>query len=375
MSATAADLRGRAVVICCGTGGVGKTTTAAALALSAARAGRRAVVVTIDPAKRLADTLGLDQLSDTPSEIDPALWTTAHGAGDRAAPGGTLHALMLDTKATFDRLVAGEAVDPEQAQRILDNPFYRNVSGALGGTQEYMAAEKLYELHQDGRFDVIVVDTPPSRHALDFLDAPARLLRLLDNRVFRLLMAPTKAGMRVASIALQSFLRTVSRVVGTGVIEDVIAFMQAFEGMESGFRERAEHVQALISDQGTAFVLVTSPRRDAVEEAEFFAARLVDAHLGVALLVVNRVHPRFGDESPEGLRARAGAYEPGSELAVLYANLADYREVAERERDAVHGLSERVGGDVSTVWVPLLDHDVHDFATLSEIATHIAPEF
>jgi anion-transporting ArsA/GET3 family ATPase len=238
-----------------------------------------------------------------------------------------------------------------------------------------MAAEKLYELHQDGRFEVIVVDTPPSRHALDFLDAPARLLRLLDNRVFRLLMAPTRAGMRVASIALQSFLKTVARVVGTGVIEDVVAFMQAFEGMESGFRERAEHVQALISDPSTAFVLVTSPRRDAVEEAEFFAARLADAQLDVATLVVNRVHPRFGDEAPEGLRARAHAFPPESQLAVLYANLADYREVADRERETVHGLSERVGGDVSTVYVPLLDHDVHDFTTLSEVAAHIAPTF
>ena len=366
-----ADLRGREVVICCGTGGVGKTTTAAALALAAARAGRRAVVVTIDPAKRLADTLGLAALSDTPSEIDPARWH----AGDPAARTGSLHALMLDTKATFDRLVTGEAADAEQAQCILDNPFYRNVSSALGGTQEYMAAEKLYELHHDERFDLIVVDTPPSRHALDFLDAPARLLRLLDNRVFRLLMMPTRTGMRMASIALQSFLRTVARVVGTGVIDDVVAFMQAFEGMENGFRSRAEHVQQLIGDPSTAFVLVTSPRRDAVDEAEYFASRLAAAGLGVATLVVNRVHPRFGDEAPEGLRVRAQAYDVGSPLAVLYDNLADYRDVTERERAAVHGLAQRVGGDVGTVWVPLLHHDVHDFTTLAEVAAHIAPSF
>ncbi len=362
------DLADRHIVICCGTGGVGKTTTAAALAVEAARAGRRAVVVTIDPAKRLADTLGLAALSDTASEIDPTLWRADDG--DSPAT-GSLHALMLDTKSTFDRLVTRYAGDEEQAQRILGNGFYRNVSGALGGTQEYMAAEKLHELHEDGRFDLIVVDTPPSRHALDFLDAPARLLRLLDNRVFRLLMMPTRAYLRVASVAVQTFLRTVARVVGTQVIDDVVGFFQAFEGMEAGFRERAGHVQRLISDPSTAFVLVTSARRDAIDEAEFFAHRLDESSLGVSALIVNRVHPEFGDESPEGLRVRARAFGAGSRLALLYENLADYRQVADRERAAVSGVATGVGEGVPTVWVPLLDHDVHDFPSLAEVAHHL----
>jgi anion-transporting ArsA/GET3 family ATPase len=365
------DLVDRHIVICCGTGGVGKTTTAAAFAVEAARAGRRAVVVTIDPAKRLADTLGLAALSDTATEIDPALWR----ARDASATSGSLHALMLDTKSTFDRLVARYAGDDGQAQRILANGFYRNVSGALGGTQEYMAAEKLYELHDDGRFDLIVVDTPPSRHALDFLDAPARLLRLLDNRVFRLLMMPTRAYLRVASVAIQTFFRTIARVVGTQVIDDVVGFFQAFEGMEAGFRERANNVQELIDDPTTAFVLVTSARRDAVEEAAFFARRLEESSLGVTALVVNRVHPAFGDESPDGLRARAKAFPVGSRLAVLYDNLADYREVADRERSAVSDVADRVGDAVPTVWVPLLDHDVHDFPSLAEVATHLGARF
>ncbi|MFM8238395.1 MAG: ArsA family ATPase, partial [Actinomycetota bacterium] len=276
----------RRVVICCGSGGVGKTTTAAAIALMAARRGRRACVVTIDPARRLADTLGLAGLTNQAAEIDPALWAVG---GTDLVGGGSLSALMLDTKSTFDRLVTRNAPDAEQAARILDNRFYRNVSGALGGTQEYMAMEKLHELHDEGGFDLIVVDTPPTRHALDFLDAPERLLRLLDNRIFRLLMTPTRVSMRVASVAVQTFLHTVGRVVGSEVVDDVIEFLRAFDGMEEGFRTRAAAVGALLGDPGTAFVLVTAPRRDAVEEATFFAERLAEDGRGVAALIVNRV--------------------------------------------------------------------------------------
>ena len=217
----------RHIVVCCGTGGVGKTTVAAVFAVEGARRGRNAVVVTIDPAKRLANTLGLDSLSNTAHEIDRARWDPT---GD-APPSGRLSALMLDTKSTFDDLVATYAEDDDQTQRILANRFYRNVSTALSGTQEYMAMEKLYELHENGGYDLVVVDTPPTRHALDFLDAPQRLTRLLDNRIFRMLMMPTRAYLRVASAAVQRFLRTVSRVVGTEVIDDVVAFFRAFEGM------------------------------------------------------------------------------------------------------------------------------------------------
>lgn len=368
-------VRDRGVVICCGSGGVGKTTTAAVLALQGARLGRNACVVTIDPAKRLANALGLDRLSDTPSEIDPSRWRTAH-----SAPGGRLSALMLDTKSTFDSLVVRHAESPEQARRILENTFYRNVSGALGGTQEYMAMEKLHELHDAGGFDLIVVDTPPTRHALDFLDAPRRLTRLLDNRIFRLLMMPTRAYLRVASLAVQTFLRTVSRVVGSEVVEDVIAFFRAFEGMEEGFRVRATTVEALLADPDTAFVLVTSPRRDAVEEATYFADRLSDHHQRVEALIVNRVHPLFGDESPDGLRARARELtaHPGADpaaahrLAVLYENLADFREIAVRERRHLEGLRDRIGSG-SVTFVPYLAHDVYDFDALSEVGRALFP--
>jgi anion-transporting ArsA/GET3 family ATPase len=371
----------RHIVVCCGTGGVGKTTAAAVFAVEGARRGRNTVVVTIDPAKRLANTLGLDSLSNTPHEIERRRWDR----GGTAPPGGRLSALMLDTKSTFDQLVTKHAGDDEQTQRILANTFYRNVSTALSGTQEYMAMEKLHELHEEGGYDLIVVDTPPTRHALDFLDAPRRLTRLLDNRIFRLLMMPTRAYLRAVSAGVQAFLRTVSKVVGSEVINDVVAFFQAFEGMEEGFRDRATEVLALLADASSSFVLVTSPRRDAVEEAAFFAERLSESDIPVEGLIVNRVHPSFGDERVEGLRARAETLALKSvdtgpvagdgaasaeRLATLYANLADFRQVAERERHHVAGVKARAGR-AAIAYVPFLARDVYDFDALAEVGRHL----
>jgi anion-transporting ArsA/GET3 family ATPase len=373
--------RDRHIVVCCGTGGVGKTTVAAVFAVEGARRGRNAVVVTIDPAKRLANTLGLDALSNTAHEIERGRWDP----GGASPPGGRLSALMLDTKSTFDHLVGTYAADEEQAQRILANRFYRNVSTALSGTQEYMAMEKLHELDEEGGYDLIVVDTPPSRHALDFLDAPRRLTRLLDNRIFRLLMMPTRAYLRVASAAVQRFLRTVSKVVGTEVIDDVVAFFRAFEGMEEGFRDRAASVLALLADPSSSFVLVTSPRRDAVEEAAFFAERLAESDIPVEGLIVNRVHPPFGDEGVDGLRARAETLAAkvsdttpvagdgaaaADRLAALYENLADFRQVAERERHHVAGIKARAGR-AAVAYVPFLARDVYDFDALAEVGRHL----
>ena len=346
----------RAVVVCCGSGGVGKTTTAAALAVEGARRRRRACVVTIDPAKRLADALGLEQLTNEPGRIE----------GDWP---GELWALMLDTKTTFDSLVARYAASPEQAEGILRNRLYRNIAGALSGTQEYMAMEKLHELHEEGRFDLIVVDTPPTRNALDFLDAPRRLTRFLDNRVFRLLMMPTRAYMKAMSVATQAFLRTVSRVVGGEVVADAVAFFQAFEGMEEGFRTRAQRVLALLSDERTAFVLVASPRHDAVEEALFFAAKLGESQIGVDALVVNRLHPRFGTGSAGEARLRAQS-SAGTPLAGLYANLADFRQVAEREESHFADLADRVA-PAPVTRVPFLAADVHDLDGLRRVGEHL----
>jgi anion-transporting ArsA/GET3 family ATPase len=346
----------RRILVCCGSGGVGKTTTAAVLALEAARRGRRAVVVTIDPAKRLADALGLDGLTGTATRIE----------GDWP---GELSALMLDTKSTFDDLVVANASTPEQGRRILENRFYRNISGALSGTQEYMAMEKLYELHQRSDFDLVVVDTPPTRNALDFIDAPRRLSRFLDHRLFRMVTAPGRGVMKAVNIAAQTFLRTVAKVVGAEVIDDAVAFFQAFEGMEDGFRERADAVLQLLSDEDTAFVLVASPRRDTIEEATYFAAKLAEAGIAVRALVVNRMHPRFGDGAVERSLAGAAGLE-GSELGGLYRNLAEFQLVASREEEHLSGLAEAVA-PAPVVRVPFLPSDVHDLDGLTEVGAYL----
>ena len=229
---------------------------------------------------------------------------------------------MLDTKTTFDDLVVTYAADPEQAERILANRFYRNISGALSGTQEYMAAEKLYELHEEADFDLVVVDTPPTRNALDFLDAPERLNRFLDHRLYRILMTPTRAYLKAVNVAAQAFLRTLSKVVGGDVLQDAIAFFQAFDGMEQGFRDRAKRVVELLTAPDTAYVLVASPRTDTVEEASFFAEKLAENDVAIAALVVNRMHPTFGT----GTAADAGAQ------AEVHAGTAARRAVGQPGR-------------------------------------------
>jgi anion-transporting ArsA/GET3 family ATPase len=362
----------RHVVIVCGSGGVGKTTTAAALALEGARQGRRAAVVTIDPARRLANALGLNALSDSPAVISPEIWDPQ----GRAPGGATFSALMLDPKSTFDRLVGRYAKDDAQAQRILANRFYQNIAGALSGTQEYMAMEKLFELDESGDYDLIVVDTPPTRNALDFLDAPRRLTSFLDARTFRWFLAPTRAGMKVVSTAARGFLRTVGRTVGVEVLDDAVEFFGAFEGMYDGFRARAKKVMALIDDPGTAFVLVSSPRRDAVEEAQYFAERLAEFKLDVDALVINRIHPRFSDLAPSTSRGRAaaltGTSAAGSTLAALYDNLADFDDVADREARNLGGLADKVAPAGVTL-VPFLERDVADVSGLDEVAAFLFP--
>lgn len=342
------------IVVCTGSGGVGKTTTAAVIALEGARAGRKTVVVTIDPAKRLADALGLEGLTNTPSRIE----------GDWP---GELWALMLDTKGTFDDLVTKHATEPGQAERILGNRFYRNISGALSGTQEYMAMEKLYELHEEHDFDLVVVDTPPTRNALDFLDAPRRLTRFLDHRLYRVVMAPTRGIVKAVGVATQAFLRSVSRVVGGDVVGDAITFFQAFDGMEQGFKDRAQRVLELLTHPTTAFVLVTAPRPDVVNEASYFADRLAEGGITIRALIVNRIHPRFTDRSATELRALADTLH-GTELADLLTNLADFAALADTEERHLEGLTARVA-PAPVVRVPFLAQDVHDLIGLSEVGS------
>lgn len=350
------------VIVCCGSGGVGKTTTAAVLGLEAARRGRRAVVVTIDPARRLADALGLtDGLAAEPQRIELA-----------AAPEGELWAMMLDTAATFDGLVRRHADDDAQVERILENSFYRNIAGALSGTQEYMAAETLHMLHADPRFDLVIVDTPPSRNALDFLEAPGVLARFLDHRLFKLLMLPTRGGLRVIGTATQPVVRAIGKVVGSEVLADSVAFFQAFAGMESGFRERADEVVALIRAPATSFVVVASPRQDTITEAVWFAGQLVDQGVGVTAVIVNRAHPEFGagTAADADRRAEACSGDDDADVCVLWRNVGHLRRLREAETQALQVLTDTVGASDVAV-LPLLDTDVHDLEGLWEIVGHL----
>ena len=343
--------------------GVGKTTVSATFALAAARAGRRSCVVTVDPARRLADALGVQSLPNTPSEV-PGDWP------------GHLHALMLDAKGTFDDLVQHYARTPEQAEAILANRLYQNLSGALSGTQEYMAMEKLYELVHSGQFDIVVVDTPPTRNALDLLDAPRRLTRFLENRLFRALMVPTRMGLRAVGVATTALLRTIAKVAGSEIVQDAVSFFQAFEGMEEGFRNRASAVRELLADPSTAYVLVTSGRPDAVGEAGYFAEKLAERQVTVSALVVNRIAPSFGDGTD---RARRGVDSGGRgpeemptapQLADLEANLAELNALAAREEEAITDLVRRVA-PAPVGRVPLFADDVHELAGLRRAADHL----
>ena len=344
------------VVICCGSGGVGKTTTAAAIALQAAHRGRRAVVLTIDPARRLADAMGVPgQLGNEPVRL---LGAGEVGDGRGA---GELWALMLDAGTTFDGLVRAYAADDVQAERILANGFYRNVASSLSGTQEYMAAERLHALHLDPRFDLVVVDTPPSRNALDFLTAPNTLKRFIDHPLFKLMMLPTRRGLRVLNLAAQPVLRSIGKAVGGEVLADAIAFFQAFQGMETGFRQRADEVNALVLSPVTRFVLVASPRRDTVDEAAYFAQRLADMEIPVAAMVVNRCTPQFGDLPARRPRTAAGQ--------AAFDNLVTLTSRASAERAHVAStLGEAAAG---ATWVPLLPADVHDLDALEQIGFHL----
>ncbi len=352
MTALSEVVNHKGIVVCCGSGGVGKTTVAAAIGLHGALVGRRTCVVTIDPARRLADALGLESLSNVPGRID----------GDWP---GELWALMLDPKGTFDQLVGRYAGSKEQADAILGNRMYKNLSGALSGTHEYMAMEKLYELHEDDDFDLIVVDTPPTRNALDFLDAPRRLTRFLENRFFRILMTPTRAYLRAVGVATQAFLRTISRVVGAEVVDDAVEFFRAFEGMEEGFKNRANRVLELLSDESTAFVLVASPRRDAIVEASFFADKLAESGIAVEALVVNRLHPHFGGGDASGAEVLGDEAADGR-LEILRSNLASLELVAEREEAHLSELTAKVS-PAPVARVRLLPSDVHDVGGLQTL--------
>ncbi|GAA0811690.1 ArsA family ATPase [Spirilliplanes yamanashiensis] len=357
------------IVVCCGAGGVGKTTTAAALGVRAAeRHGRRTVVLTIDPARRLAQSLGLTELDNTPRQVKGI---------DTDSSGGELHAMMLDMKRTFDEVVQAHT-DPARAQEIFANPFYQAMSSTFSGTQEYMAMEKLGQLRSRDEWDLIVVDTPPSRSALDFLDAPARLSRFLDGRMLRLLMAPARAGGRsmfnLVTASFGVFSRVVQKVIGAQLLTDLSGFVAALDSMFGGFRQRAERTYQVLQDRETAFLLVAAPEPDAVREAQYFAERLVAERMPLAGLVLNRVHSTTLDLDAAASLAAADALDAAGDQAVtadaLRVHAALVRQT-EREAQVAQRFTAAFPA-VPTVPVTAQPADIHDVDGLRTIGDALA---
>jgi anion-transporting ArsA/GET3 family ATPase len=351
------------IVVCCGSGGVGKTTTAASLGVRAADHGRRACVLTIDPARRLAQSLGLQELDNNPRLIS--------GVGSK---GGALFAMMLDMKRTFDEIVLQHA-DEERAAQIFENPFYQSLSSSFAGTQEYMAMEKLGQLHREaldrGEWDLVIVDTPPSRSALDFLDAPARLGSFLDGRLIRILLAPARAGgkayLKVFGGAFTLVSNALTKVLGAQLLSDIQALVAGLDSVFGGFRERAERTYALLQDPGTSFLVVAGPERDALREASYFVERLQHDGMPLAGLILNRVHSTSADDVSA---ARAeGAAEELAELdqhELTAALLHLHAETMRRHERETHMLGRFSGAhpNVPVVVVPALAGDVHDLEGL-----------
>lgn len=361
------------IIVCCGSGGVGKTTTAAALGLRAAERGRKVVVLTIDPARRLAQSMGLSELDNTPRVVKGV-------TGD-----GELQAMMLDMKRTFDEVVLAHA-EPERARAIMENPFYQSLSAGFAGTQEYMAMEKLGQLRAAEEWDLIVVDTPPSRSALDFLDAPNRLGSFLDGKVIRILTAPAKVGgrsaMKFLNVGMGLFTGTLGKIFGAQLLTDVQTFVSAMDSMFGGFRERADRTYQLLKAPGTAFLVVAAPERDALREAAYFVDRLAADRMPLAGLVLNRVH---GTGAPQLTAERAlaaaealeenGSENSSPEAELLAAGLlrlhAERMQIMSRER-RTRDRFVSVYPDVPIVEVAALPGDVHDLDGLRAIGERLS---
>ena len=369
------------IIVCCGSGGVGKTTTAAAIGLRAAEHGRQVCVLTVDPARRLAQSMGLTSLDNTPRLVD--------GIDDEA--GGSLHAMMLDMKHTFDEIVEAHS-DPARAAQILANPFYQSLSSSFAGTQEYMAMEKLGQLRRSDEWDLIVVDTPPSRSALDFLDAPERLGRFLDGRLIKILTAPVKAGRpfgRVLNAGLSVMTGAMTKLLGGQLLRDAQTFITAFDTMFGGFRERADATYRLLQAPGTSFLVIATPEPDALREASYFVERLAEERMPLAGLILNRVHAASGTRvsaarslaAAETLEAAYAAAD-GGEAAPAGSQASALTAAALRlhaERMSLGEREQRVGGSFTSVHpavpvieVPALPEDVHDLAGLRRIGEAFA---
>jgi anion-transporting ArsA/GET3 family ATPase len=355
-------LDGKHVCICAGSGGVGKTTTAAAVAMGMAAQGLRVAVLTIDPARRLANSLGLSELGNEATRIDPALFEES-GLEMR----GELWAMMLDAKRTWDELIEKRAPDRATRDAVLGNRIYQELSNAVSGSTEYMAIEKLYELHEEGRYDLLVLDTPPTRNALDFLDAPDRLTRFIDSRSLAFFLKPGLFGVKAFGRGTGVLFSLLKRLTGVDLLRDLSEFFASFGDMAIGIRERAKKVEELLEDERTTFLLVTSPRGDAVDDVVYFRRRLRENGMPFGAAIVNRVH--------EGADTDVSGGDVEGDLVALLGeklgrkvarNFDDYRGLAARDASNVARLERELRGD-PLVRVPLLDSDVHDLAGLAEV--------
>jgi anion-transporting ArsA/GET3 family ATPase len=359
-------LEGRRICICVGAGGVGKTTTAAAIGLELAAGGKKVAVVTIDPARRLAGALGLDELSNDPRRVD---------AGRLSAGGiecrGELWAMMLDPKRTFDELIGRLAPDQQSRDEVLSNRIYRELSGAVAGSQEFTAIAKLYELDRDGDYDAIVLDTPPSRNALDFIQAPARLTQFFEGRALRGLLAPTSLASRLVGRGTGLMFGVLRRLTGVDLLGEVGDFFQALSGMLDGFGERAAGVAGLLRDPGTAVILVSSAEHRPVDEAIAFGGELDRAGMRLTGVVVNRMHIDVARPSDAGAVGGGLTGRLGERLAGrVAANLRDFQALAARDRLETERLGRGLG-DPPIVYVPDLAGDVHDVAGLGRVAGYL----
>ena len=361
-------LEGKDICICAGSGGVGKTTTSAAIAAGMAARGLKVCVLTIDPAKRLADSLGLRELGNEARQVDPALFEQ-HGIEIE----GELWAMMLDAKATFDELVARQAPDEESRDRVLNNRIYQQISNALAGSQEYMAMEKLFELHTEGRFDLLVLDTPPSRNALDFLDAPKRLTQFIEGRSLRVFMKPTGLAARVAGRGASVALSVLKRIVGFDLLADLAEFFNAFSGMVDGFQARAKRVNNLLADPHTCFLVVCGPQGEPIDEAVYFHRKLVEAKLPFGGVIVNKVHYPAERLRGDGADPQATLVEKlgDEDLANrVTKNFAAYQALAERDAHNIKHLAAELRTR-AVIRIPYLDEDVHDLSGLAEINRYL----
>lgn len=357
-------LDGKRVCVCCGSGGVGKTTTSAAIALGLAAEGAKVAVVTIDPARRLANALGLEQLQNEPRRVEPARLGEIEMRGE-------LWAMMLDPKRTFDELIDKVAPDPDRASEIKSNRVYRELSTAVSGSQEFTAVAKLYDLEREGEFDVLVLDTPPSRSALDFLDAPGRLTSFLEGRALKAFIRPTGLGMRIVGRGAAPVLAALRRVTGVDLLTDLSTFFALLGDMTEDFSRRATEVERMLKSPHTAFLLITTSEHAPIEEAIWFRRSLEQSGLPFAGLVVNRVHhDMLGDAEPDHLDA-ALKDAIGEELARAVAqNFDDYHVLARRDMHNIQRLENELDGR-PLLLVPHLDDDVHDFDGLARMQRYL----